>query len=155
MTDIVTSNHIDDVLGALPASTLIATSESARLVMARTGIFVIMPATIDVVACADRAHWLATETRDILATHLSWIPFVDAVVVCAGTPDANSQAATVVPLDLLSDLLCEGVKVIDPALLRKIRALLDGENLTRWSVEQQPEAATIDLCTPMAPAIEL
>lgn len=154
MTDIVTSSHIDDVLGSLPETTMVAESGTARLVMATTGIFVVMPATPDILGSTDQAHWLAAETRDVLATHLAWIPFVDAVVVCGDTPINDALSATVVPIDLLSDLLCEGLHIVSTSILHKIRLLIDRGGLAAWNVEQRSESATIDLCTQMTPAIE-
>lgn len=153
MTDAVTTTHIDNILDTLPDDVTVAASGNARLVMTQTGVFVILPAAVDVNRAADRAHLLATETRDLLASHLSWVPFVDAVVVCSNQSTTDSTAATVVPLDLLADLLREGVGVIDNDLLAKMCSLFAMNGFADWSIAL-PEDATIDLCNPMIQTIE-
>lgn len=155
MTDAVTTEHIDRVLQSLSDDATIASSGNARLVIVPTGVFVVLPATIDVVGTADEAHWLANATRDALATHLAWVPFVDAVVVCSRHPGPMKVAATVVPLDLLGELLREGMNVIEPTLLAKMYRLLDGDGLSSWSTEIQSVDGTINLCDPILPTVEI
>jgi hypothetical protein len=100
---------------------------------------------------ADRAARLAAATRADMAEHLAWVPFVDAVVVTSGISTAASPldpAATVVPLDLLCEVLTEGPAVIERPTLGTLVALLGDGRLSSWVAGVIPSAAKIDLCQP-------
>jgi hypothetical protein len=141
---------VDSVLEALPAAYLVGGQEDARFVIGPTGAFVLLPGTSPVRALArdaDRLHRLAEVTRNALCDHLTWVPFLDALVVTAGDL-VRSSAITVAPLDLLSVVLTEGPEVIDRPTLLAVRDALEAGHLDGWS----PIAAVvgadarIDLC---------
>jgi hypothetical protein len=146
MTTPISAEQIDRLLAGLPATHTVASQESARLVVGPSGATVILLGERDVPDAADRAARLAAATRTALADHVAWVPFVDAVVV---TDDAETAtAATVVPPDLLGEVLVEGPEVIDPPALGVIVDLLDTDGLAPWRVGLDPSAAKIDLCEP-------
>lgn len=139
---------IDRILASLAEPRAIAAHEEARLVVGPTGAFVVLPGEDNLCGSAQRAHDLARETRDALAEHLSWVPFVDAVVVCDRCRSRDHTAATVVPFDLLPDMLREGTQVIDETLLAEVRELLRNQSLSVWRLARLAGDARIDLCDP-------
>ena len=143
---------VDAVVQALPAAYLVGGQDDARFVIGPTGAFVLLPGTSPVRALArdaDRLHRLAEVTRDALCDHLTWVPFLDALVVTAGDL-VRSTEVTVAPLDLLNVVLTEGPEVIDRPTLLAVRAALDAGDLDGWSpIAAIIEAdARIDLCDP-------
>jgi hypothetical protein len=145
MTTPISAEQIDRLLAGLPATHTVASQESARLVVGPSGATVILLGERDVANAADRAARLAAATRASLADHVAWVPFVDAVVV---TDDAERSpaSATVVPPDLLGEVLVEGPEVIDPPALGVIVDLLDTDGLAPWRVGLDSSTAKIDLC---------
>ena len=108
-----------------------------------------------------RPSWparLAPTTRATLADHLSWVPFVDAVVVTPGDGrhsanghDLNAgTGATAVPFDMLIEVLVEGRSVVEFAVLGLIDDLLRANALGPWRVGLAAGADKIDLCEPAA-----
>ncbi len=73
--------HIDGLLADLSPMYTIASQGSARFVAGPTGVFVLVYGGDDLGRAAELAARLAPTTRATLADHLSWVPFVDAVVV--------------------------------------------------------------------------
>jgi hypothetical protein len=138
-------NGIDAILAELPSDWLIGWLDEARLAIGPTGAFVLVPGQVDLAAAADRAQTLATRTRAVLAAHISWVPFIDAAVVTeADRP--TEDAAMIVPVDLLGELLTEGSLVIDRPALAVLRNLLSGGSLDGWRVGVAPVDVSIDLC---------
>lgn len=150
MTDVANASldGIDSVLSGLPPTWVVASNGAARLVVSPPGAFVLLPAGADPSTTAERAGHLAATTRVALAEHLSWVPFIDAVVVIHDTPVRNGLA-TSVPLDLLPETLVEGPVVIDPSTVATIRLLLDEGRLPHWRTGVHSEDAKIDLCEPV------
>jgi hypothetical protein len=144
---------VDTVVRALPPSYLVGVHQDARLVIGPTGAFVLLPGTSPSRALArdaDRLHRLTEATRDALCDHLSWVPFLDALVVTAGDL-VRSPEITVAPLDLLSVVLTEGPEVIDAATRLAVRQVLADGKLVGWSrlvADQSRPDARIDLCDP-------
>ncbi|MEJ5254536.1 MAG: hypothetical protein WHS89_04230 [Acidimicrobiales bacterium] len=150
MTDVADTslNGIDAVLSRLPSAWLVASSGEARLVVGPAGAFVLMPPSTDPTTAAERARQLATTTRVALAEHVSWVPFIEAVVVLPESPLRNGVAASV-PLDLLPETLIEGPAVVDPGTLGAIRLLVEEGRLARWRPGVDSSGAMIDLCEPV------
>jgi hypothetical protein len=147
MTTPNSAEQIDRLLAGLPPTHTVASQESARLVVGPCGATVILLGERNVPDAADRAARLAAATRTALADHVSWVPFVDAVVVTDDV-DRSPTSATVVPPDLLGEVLVEGPEVIDPPALDVIVDLLDTNGLAPWRVGLDSSAAKIDLCEP-------
>jgi hypothetical protein len=136
---------IDGILAELPPDWVIGRQGEARLVMGPSGAFVLVPEAADLAAAADRAQHLAQLTRAIVSHHISWVPFIDAAVVTdADRP--TEDAAVVVSIDLLAELLIEGPPVIDRPALGVLRNLLVEGSLDGWQVGSAPADVSIDLC---------
>lgn len=138
---------VDTVLAALPASCSIGSSGEARLVVGPTGAFVLVPGGSDPLQSADRADRLAATTRTVLADHVSWVPFIDAIVVTGGRPP-GAAAATPIPIDMLADVLVSGPEMIEADVLATVAALLDRSELASWRTGLRIDDAKIDLCAP-------
>jgi hypothetical protein len=119
----VAAEELDGVLTALPPSFAIAQRRSARFVAGPSGAFVVLPASDDLDTDATRLLEMTTATRSSLADHLAWAPFVDSLLV---TPDQIAQpaAATVAPIDMLSEVLREGHQAIDDETMDRIFVVL-------------------------------
>src|SRR5690606_15531873 len=133
-------------LSSLPPGYSIASSGEARFIAGPPGAFVLLAAGGGAGNGADRAALLASTTRTALAEHLTWVPFIDAIVVT--TEPSMSTAATPVPLDLLSEMLTEGPIVIDAGVLETIRSLIAEQRLSTWRTGLGLPADKIDLCDP-------
>jgi len=153
------ADPIDRLLAELSPLYTTASQGAARFVAGPSGVFVLVSGGDDLGQAAERAARLAAVTRAALADHLSWVPFVDAVVVTAAgarnkapSPPNDDVAAhaTAVPLDLLGEVLVEGRRVIDDAAFRTINQLLRDEALSPWRTEPATTADKIDLCEPTA-----
>jgi hypothetical protein len=141
------TSGIDGILAELPSDWVIGSQAEARLVIGPSGAFVLVPGQIDLTTAADLAQDLAHRTRAVLARHISWVPFIDAAVVTeADRP--TEDAAVVVPVDLLGELLIEGPPVIDRPALGVLRNLLAQGSLDGWRVGLAPVDVSIDLCEP-------
>jgi len=125
-----TLDALDAVLGALPEPVVIGHDGYRRLVASPGGIFVLDTSDGEVSAVADRAAVAARITREQLAEHLSWVPFVDWFVIApAGTPAAHS----VLPVDLVETTVLEG-HVVDDDVLAQVTKLVMGESLgPQWA----------------------
>jgi hypothetical protein len=153
------ADPIDRLLADLSSVYTTASQGAARFVAGPSGVFVLVSGGDDLGQAAERAARLAAVTRTALADHLSWVPFVDAVVVTAAgahrrpAGPANEEItvhATAVPLDLLGEVLVEGRAVIDDAALDVIGTLVGNDALVPWRTESGPGSDKIDLCEPTA-----
>ena len=152
-----TVEQVDGLLAELSPMYTIASQGSARFVAGPTGVFVVVFGGEDVRRATELAARLAPTTRATLADHLSWVPFVDAVVV---TPEDGRHSpghdlhagtgATAVPFDMLVEVLVEGRAVIEFAVLGLIDDLLRENALGPWKVGLAAGADKIDLCEPAA-----
>lgn len=140
--------RIDAILAELPAAFVLARQASARLVVGPCGAFVIHPADGDVAGAADHLTRLTSVTRNALFDHLTWVPFVDAIVVTR-TSRPRNHLATVVPLDLLGDVLTQGREVVDAGTLNAIRDAVRTGRLDGWRVGSGSAGDRIDLCDPV------
>jgi hypothetical protein len=147
-TEPIGCDRVDRALAGLPRGALVAGAGDARLVAGDTGAFVLVPAGDAAAGAAERAARLAEATRDALADHLSWVPFVDAVVVVRPDEAAHGPA-TAVPLDLLVTVLSEGRHVIAAPTLARIAALLAGHQLGTWRATNDAADGRIDPCPPI------
>jgi hypothetical protein len=138
---------MDDVLDGLPSDWVVGRFEQARLVVGASGAFVLVAGRDELASAANQAHALAQHTRAVLAHHLSWVPFIDAAVVTVVDQPAEAWA-TVVPVDLLGELLVEGKPVIDGPALTVVSSLLDDGRLGDWRPARVRLDLHIDLSEP-------
>lgn len=122
-----TSARLDEMLSGLSPDIVVAHRgsthrESLRLVASAGGVFVLDPDTIEIDA-DDTTGRVADRTREQLAQHLSWVPFVDWMVVV----DEWSERGAV-PLDMVAATLLEG-HALPPAVIASIGDLLAAGSL--------------------------
>jgi hypothetical protein len=84
-----------------------------------TGIFVVGRATRDVARSCERTSAVAHALRSALSNDVSWVPFVDALVVA--DQERPGLACTVIELDMLLFALTWGGTTIDPVGLAQIQ----------------------------------
>lgn len=146
-----TSSSVDEVLDALSDDFAVASDQDLRLVIGPSGAFVLSVSpsgtSSDLESLAARVSQHTASTRSVLADHLTWVPFIDSVVIgdlthTSGTP------VTVVPLDLLHETITEGRPVISATTLSRIRDLLRRGSLGSWRVGLGSRGDKIDLCDP-------
>jgi hypothetical protein len=149
-------DRVDRVLAGLHAGAVLAVSGDARLVAGGAGAFVLLPAAAEPTRAGERAARLAEATRDALADHLSWVPFVDAVVVVRPGERAGGSV-TAVPVDLLAVVLVEGPRQIADPTLARIAALVAQGRLGAWRAATVADDGRIEPCPPVdaTPAVPL
>lgn len=141
------------MLTRIPPGYVVARQPRARLVLGRTGGFVLVPADTanhDALrAAASAAIEFASRTRQVLADHLPLAPFLDPLVICRRTdPGVGACDTPVVPLDLLPHVLADGPAVVTTTILHRFTTLLLAESLLSWRFVATPSGAMIDLCDP-------
>ena len=94
---------------------------------------------------ARHAGGLAGEARTSLASLVGMAPFLDALVVSTGRRRSGIEAACVVPLDLLHQVLVEGPRVVAADLLDRLDALVTGGDLPGWHPGTPRGSDVIDL----------
>ena len=130
----VTIADLDDALSQLPAHFVIGQLDDARLVVGPTGCTVLL-AQASGPAPEHTSSELAQQTRLSLADHLSWVPFVDALVV---TAEGNIGSIVSVELDLLVDLLTDGPTILDDATAQRLAELVGQRRLKpAWQLHHQ------------------
>lgn len=107
------SRHVTE----LPAEFEVQRVEDHWLVAGPTGIFVVGRTDgPDVVHAAAATSLFAHDVRSALSDLMTWVPFVDALLVAPtdqlGRPDAANLACTVVDLSMLPIALTGGSEVI-------------------------------------------
>lgn len=120
---------LDSALSQLARRVTLAHSGKNRLMIGPGGIFVLRP-----IESGDNANQaildlehLATETRERLAQHLAWVPFVDWFVVGESRPDC-----TVLPPDLVPATALER-QAIEADVVEDLTQILDrGELSPMW-----------------------
>ncbi|CAN5587426.1 hypothetical protein BH20ACT2_BH20ACT2_12230 [soil metagenome] len=133
---------VDAVLDELPPGYVVAGLSHHRLVAGPTGAFVVAPAGDADDHRADEAaalHHLAAATREALADHLSWVPFVDPLLVLApGSEAVVAPGAAAMPLDLLRHVLVAHHGVVDDDTLHRLTDLVVCQRLAVAAVVPGP-----------------
>ena len=144
-----TLHNIDEALASLPGEFAVASNGEARLVAGLAGAFVMVGVGGDTgpTEAAFMVSQLAADTRSALADHLSWVPFIDTLLVSLSL-DQTRMAPSTVPLDMVHATVCEGRQVVDDRALGVIRDLLRRGMLGDWLVGLVPTGDRIDLCDP-------
>lgn len=143
-------DRVDRVLAGLTADAVVAVAGEARLVASDAGAFVLLPADAEPTRAGEQVARLAEATRHALAEHLSWVPFVDAVVVVRPGEDAGGSV-TAVPVDLLATVLVEGPRQIADPTLARIAVLVAEGRLGAWRAATASDGGRIDPCPPVDP----
>jgi hypothetical protein len=120
---------LDAALSGLPPEWAVAMLGRDRLVAGPAGAFVLRPGTGELHRDARRVVQLARSTRAGLADHLAWIPVVDALLVTR-VDGSEPTEATVIPVELVADVLLDGVQPLDDETLRRITGLIVERRLT-------------------------
>lgn len=119
---------VADVLSDITSAHLVFDIDHAWFVVGPSGLFVICEDDGDLVAATQRAGDRARSLRDRLANELSWVPFVDALVVTRqhdvddDTPTPELECP-VIRLDLLRNTLTEGPRSVDDDTLGRLALL--------------------------------
>lgn len=142
---------LDRYLHTLAPPQIVARWGVARLVVARTGGFVLVPAQGEVVAAARLAVDLAERTRAAIVERVPLAPFLDPMVVTYGGYDAWSPAA-VLPVDLLNAVIGRSPLRVAPEVVERVARTLRAEPVGGWVVGWPEDGATIDLCDPATTA---
>lgn len=142
-------HNIDEALASLPGEFAVASNGEARLVAGPSGAFVMVgfDGLNSPTDSSFLASQLAADTRAALADHLSWVPFIDTLLVSLH-PDQGRSFSCAVPLDMVQSTVCEGRTVVDERALGVIRDLLRRGMLGGWLVGLVPTGDRIDLCDP-------
>jgi len=139
---------VDAILDALPVEFCVACHGSLRLAIGPSGMFVLStpPAHGPAEPRAVEVIRVAADTRSALADHLSWVPFVDALLVTerGRQQPVGSPSLASVPIDLLRVTLVEGRTVVTAKLLSSVRQLLRDDQFQPWAF-CLPGSTTIDL----------
>jgi hypothetical protein len=140
---------IDEALASLPSDYAVASYGDSRLVIGPSGAFVLVAAQTaeDRTSAATTLEQLAARTRSALADHLSWVPFIDTLVV-APAHQVKRTVNGVVPVNMLLETICEGRPQVDERALGVVRDLLRRGQLGSWRVGLVPSSDRIDLCDP-------
>jgi len=108
----------------LPAEFEVQRLEDHWLVAGPTGIFVVGRSDADPTTDAERTSVLAHHVRSALSDLMSWVPFVDALLVVPhvrlGDPSQSALACTVVEAVMLPVVLTSGAEVVGPAHLAEL-----------------------------------
>lgn len=81
---------------------------------------------------------LATDIRTALSEHLTLVPFVQPLLVSTEQRSHPSVRATVVPPELLLDVLVEGPPILNEAVLARIAAIVAEGHLDRIQSSPPP-----------------
>jgi hypothetical protein len=111
-----------EIVAGLPDGFQAVRFGGGEVVVGPTGVFALTAAAdaTEVEVAAHRVVRAATELRELLAQRLSWVPFVDALVVTDAA--TRSPLAAVVPHRLLDDVITGGRHQLAPAQVDGILA---------------------------------
>lgn len=122
--------ELDRLLCTLPREYAIGALDGSRLVVGPAGGFVLSLMGEDLDADTYRLLQLTSATRVALSDHLPWVPFLDALLVAPVAGAHHHRDVTVVPGDLLLDVLHDGHQPLDRATMDRVFVLLAERRLT-------------------------
>ncbi len=133
---------LDRILDDLPPAFCVACQGVLRLAVGPSGVFVLSsdqaravddgePLDADLVAFM--LAKAAGDTRNLLADHLGWGPFVDSLFVVEQQLGRTPAAVTTVPLDLVRSTLVEGRPAVSERQLAAVRQLLREDRFGSWA----------------------
>lgn len=121
---ILEAADLDRLLTSLPREYAVGALRDDRLVAGPAGGFVLRVATDDLERDAHELLHLTGATRVALSDHLPWVPFLDPLLVSATAGPHHHKDVTIVPVDLLVDVLRDGHQRLDRATMDRIFQLL-------------------------------
>ena len=116
-------SELDDLILRLPRDWALGALGDARLVAGPPGAFVVRAAGDDIERETRELLHLTNATRVALSDHLHWVPFLDALLVTGGE-DHHHPDVTLVPSDMLLDVLHDGHQPLDEATMDRLFILL-------------------------------
>jgi hypothetical protein len=134
------TEDLDRLLTTIPSDYALGASGDARFVVGPGGGFILQVMGVDLERAAHDLLSVTNATRLALSDHLPWVPFLDPLLV---TPEAitHHPDVTVVPLDLVIDVLRDGHQRLDEHTVERILVLLVERRLEpTWSLMAWPEA---------------
>jgi len=114
---------LEDCLDRLPDGFGVESIGSANVVVGPTGVFVVL-AHDGSVERARSLGRLAATIRSAFAERMAWVPFVHALLV--DDQSGTIAQATVVPPDLLVEVLTEGRRTLEDETIATICELITG-----------------------------
>jgi len=120
---------LDRTVSALPDGYHAIDYGNDRVVIGPTGAFALAAAEADLEEAAERASRVAVRVRHVLASRLSWAPFVEAMVV-VDTAATRTGAVALVPGRLLARVVTAGPWRLDEEEVdRMVLALAGAETV--------------------------
>jgi len=116
---------LDRTVGALPESFHAIDYGDDRVVIGPTGAFALALAEPGLEEAAERASRVASNVRHVLASRLSWAPFVEAMVVVDHAA-TRTGAAALVPARLLARVMTSGPCRLDEDEIDRMVVTLAG-----------------------------
>ena len=133
------TSDLDRLLTSLTGDYAIAALGEARFVVGRAGGFILRVTGDDLDRETHELVKLTNATRIALSDHLPWVPFLDALLV-ATEAITDHPDVTVVPVDLVLDVLRDGHQRLDEATMDRIILLLAEHRLDpAWNLTSWPE----------------
>lgn len=133
------TSDLDRLLTTLPGDHAVASLGEARFVVGPAGGFILQVVGADLERDTHELLTLTNTTRIALSDHLPWVPFLDALLVA---PEAitDHPDVTVVPADLVMDVLRDGHQRLDEATTDRIFLLLAEHRLKPpWTLTHWPD----------------
>ncbi|CAN5693411.1 hypothetical protein BH24ACT3_BH24ACT3_07970 [soil metagenome] len=115
---------IDELLSSLPGPYVVAELDRYRLVAGPSGAFVLTSDADDPCEPATSLLQMAAVTRRCLSDHLTWVPFLDPLLV-VGDGGIPHHEVTAVPTDLLYEVLVADRPLLDRETLDRLTELID------------------------------
>lgn len=121
---ILEAADLDRLLTSLPREYAVGALRDDRFVAGPAGGFVLRAASDDLERDAHELLALTGMTRVALSDHLPWVPFLDPLLVSPSAGPHHHKDVTIVPVDLLVDVLHDGHQRLDAATMDRIFQLL-------------------------------
>jgi hypothetical protein len=117
------SSELDDLVLRLPRDYALGSLGEARLVAGPPGAFILRAAGDDLEREARELLQVTNATRVALSDHLHWVPFLDALLVTGGENHQHPDV-TLVPADMLLDVIRDGHQPLDESTMDRLFVLL-------------------------------
>jgi hypothetical protein len=144
---------LDRLLTSLPRAFAVGAFAEDRFVAGPAGGFVLRAAGDDVDRDVQQLLQVTNATRIALSDHLPWVPFLDPLLVSPTAGSHHHPDVTVVPVDLLVDVLHDGHQRLDVATMDRIFVLLAEHRLDPawtmigWTDERMGPCSSSDPAT--------
>lgn len=115
---------LDRLLTSLSREFAVGALGDDRLVAGPAGGFVLRAAGDEIDRDVHELLQVTNATRVALSDHLPWVPFLDPLLVSPTAGSHHHRDITVVPVDLVLDVLRDGHQRLDRATMDRIFVLL-------------------------------